>query len=93
MVGEYVLSTPHNSSLTLEFATSFCPSYVAAQEANVAPRVSANRQVIQADGLAFGSSPITRARGAQVIMPQSFRPLNMEEECTLLARGEETTTP
>ncbi len=27
------------------------------------------------------------------IMPQSFRPLNMEEECTLLARGEETTTP
>jgi len=27
MVGEYVLSTPHNSSLTPEFATSFCPSY------------------------------------------------------------------
>jgi len=26
-------------------------------------------------------------------MPQSFRPLNMEEEHTLLARGEETTTP
>jgi len=26
-------------------------------------------------------------------MPQSFHPLNMEEECTLLARGEETTTP
>ncbi len=26
-------------------------------------------------------------------MPQSFRPLNMEEERTLLARGEETTTP
>jgi hypothetical protein len=26
-------------------------------------------------------------------MPQSFRPLNTEEECTLLARGEETTTP
>jgi hypothetical protein len=48
MVGEYVLSTPHNSSLTPEFATSFCPSYVAAQvcvaqEASVAPRVSATR--------------------------------------------------
>jgi hypothetical protein len=26
-------------------------------------------------------------------MPRSFRPLNMEEEHTLLARGEETTTP
>jgi len=26
-------------------------------------------------------------------MPQSFRPLNMIEECTLLARGEETITP
>jgi hypothetical protein len=26
-------------------------------------------------------------------MPQSFRPLNTEEERTLLARGEETTTP
>jgi len=24
-------------------------------------------------------------------MPQSFQPLNMKEECTLLARGEETT--
>jgi len=26
-------------------------------------------------------------------MPQSFRPLNTKEKCTLLARGEETTTP
>jgi len=26
-------------------------------------------------------------------MPQSFRLLNMEEECTLLVRGKETTTP
>jgi hypothetical protein len=26
-------------------------------------------------------------------MSQSFRPLNMREECILLARGEETTTP
>ncbi len=93
MVGEYVLSIPHNSSFTPEFATFFCPSYVAAQEASVAPRVSATRQVIQTDGLAFGSSPITRARGARAFMPQSFRLLNMEEEHTLLARGEETPTP
>jgi hypothetical protein len=93
MVGEYVLSTPHNFSLTLEFATSFCPSYVAAQEASVAPRVFATRQVIQTNGLASASSPITRARGAQAVMPQSFYPLNMEEERTLLATGEETTTP
>jgi hypothetical protein len=93
MVGEYVLSTPHNSSLKPEFATSFCPSYVAAQEASVAPRDSATRQVIQTDGLASGSSPITKARGARGVMPQSFHPLNMEKERTLLARGEETTTP
>jgi hypothetical protein len=26
-------------------------------------------------------------------MPQSFHLLNTKEECTLLARGEETTTP
>jgi hypothetical protein len=93
MVGEYVLSTPHNYSFTLDFTTSFCPSYVAAQEASMAPIVSATRHVIQTDGLAFGSSPITRARGARAIMPQYFRPLNMKEECTLLARGEEITTP
>jgi len=93
MVGEYVLSTPHNSSFTPEFATSFCLSYIAAQEASVAPRVFATRQVIQTDGLASGSSPITRARGARAVMPQSFRPLNMEKEHTLLARGEETPTP
>jgi hypothetical protein len=59
----------------------------------VAPKVYATRQVIQTNGLAFGSSPITRARGAQTIMPKSFHPLNEEEECTLLARGEETTIP
>ncbi len=59
----------------------------------MAPRVFATRQVIQTDGLAFGSSPITRARRVRAIMPQSFRPLNTEEERTLLARGEETTTP
>ncbi len=93
MVGEYVLSTPHNSSLTPEFATSFCPSYVATQETSVAPKVSATRQVIQTNGLASGSSPITRARRARAVMPQSFHPFNMEEERTLLARGEETITP
>ncbi len=93
MVREYVLSIPHNFSLTPKFVTSFCPSYVATQEASVAPRVFATRHVIQTDGLASGSSPITKAKGARVVMPQSFRPLNMEEERTLLARGEETTTP
>jgi hypothetical protein len=64
MVGEYVLSSAHNLSLALEFTTSFCPSYFTAQKATVAPRVSAIRQVIQTDGLTFGSSPITRAREA-----------------------------
>ncbi len=29
MVREYVLSNAHNSSVTLKFATSFCPSYFA----------------------------------------------------------------
>jgi hypothetical protein len=93
MVGEYVLSNTHNFGLTPEFATSFCPSYFAAQEASVAPKVSVARQVIQTDGLASGSSPITKVRGARLVMPQSFRPLNKEEERTLLARGEETITP
>jgi hypothetical protein len=59
----------------------------------VAPRVSATRQVIQIDGLPSSSSPITKAREAQKVMPQSFHPLNTEEEHTLLARGEETTAP
>jgi len=59
----------------------------------VAPRVSATRQVIQTNGLTSGSSHITRARRAQAIMAQSFHPFNMEEEHTLLAKGEETTTP
>jgi hypothetical protein len=79
MVGEYVLSSAHNSSFTPEFATSFYPSYFATQEASVAPRVFAIRQVIQTHGLTSGSSPITRARGARTIMPRSFHPLNMEE--------------
>jgi hypothetical protein len=93
MVGEYVFSNAHNSNLTPEFVTSFCPSYFVAQEASVAPIVFATRHVIQIDGIAFGSSPITRAKGAQSIMPQYFCPLNIEEERTLLATGEETTTP
>jgi hypothetical protein len=64
-----------------------------AQKASVAPRVSTTRKVIQIDGLTSGSSPITRARGARGVMPQSFCPFNTEEECTLSVRGEETTTP
>jgi hypothetical protein len=92
MVGEYVLSSALNSNLTPEFVTSFCPSYFAAQEASVAPKVFATRQVIQINGLAFDSNPITRAKGAQAVMPQSFHPLNTEER-TLLVKGEETTTP
>jgi len=55
-----------------------------AQEASVAPRIFATRQAIQTDRLAFGSSLITKAKGVQTVMPQSFRPLNMEEKCTLL---------
>jgi hypothetical protein len=46
MVGEYVFSNAHNFSLTPEFAISFNLSYFAAQEASVAPRGSATRQVI-----------------------------------------------
>ncbi len=87
MVGEYVLSSAHNFSFTPEFSISFCLSYFVAQEASVAPKV------IQIDGLASSSNPITRARGARIVMPQSFRPLNTKEEHTLLARGQETTTP
>jgi len=63
MVGEYVLSNAHNSSFTPKFATSFYLSFFAAQEASVAPKVSATRQVIQIDGLASSSNPITKARG------------------------------
>ncbi len=93
MVGEYVLSNAHNSNLTLEFATFFWPSYFVTQKASVAPIIFTIKQVIQTDGLTFGSNLITRAKGVRVVMPQSFRPLNTKEECTLLARGEKTTTP
>jgi hypothetical protein len=93
MVGEYVLFNAHNFGFTSEFATFFYPSYVAAQKASVAPRVSTTRHVIQTNGFTSCSSPITKARGAQAIMPQSFRPFNMKEERTLLVRGEETITP
>jgi hypothetical protein len=92
MVGEYVHSNAHNSSLTPEFANFFCLSYFAAQKVNVATKVSASRQVIQTDGFAYYSSPITRAKRARAILPQSFRPFNTEKERTLLVRGEETTT-
>jgi hypothetical protein len=93
MVREYVLSNAHNSSLTPEFATSFCPSYFAAREVTVAPIVFATKQVIQTNGFAYGSSPITRLKRVRIAMPQSFRLLNMEEKCTLLVRGKEIITP
>jgi hypothetical protein len=93
MVREYMFSSAHNSGLTPEFAISFCPSYFVAQKASVTPRISATRQVIQINELTSSSSPITKARGVRAIMPQSFRPLNRKNEYTLLARGEETTTP
>jgi hypothetical protein len=64
MVGEYVFSSAHKSNLTPEFAIYFCPSYFVAQEANVTPKVSTTRQVIQIDGLTSSLSPITKARGA-----------------------------
>jgi hypothetical protein len=54
----------HTILITLEFVISFCPSYITAQEASVAPKVSATKQVIQINGLTFGSSPITRARNS-----------------------------
>jgi hypothetical protein len=93
MVGEYVFSNAHNSNLTPKFYHFFLLSYFVAKEASVAPRVFATMQVIQTDGLASGSSPITKARRARVVMPQSFCPLNTKKERTLLVRGEETTTP
>jgi hypothetical protein len=69
MVGEHVFSNAHNSSLTPKFAIFFCPSYFAAQKANVAPRVSTTRQIIQIDGVTSGSSLITKAKGARAVMP------------------------
>ncbi len=59
----------------------------------MAPGNFATRQVIQIDGFTFGSSPITRVRGARTIMLEYFCPLNTKEERTLLARGEEIITP
>jgi hypothetical protein len=92
MVEEYVLSNAH-FSLTPEFAIFFYLSYFTTQKASVAHRVSTTRQIIQTNGFTSSSSPITRAKRARGIMPQSFHPLNTKEERTLLARGEETTTP
>jgi len=53
----------------------------------VALRVSATKQVIETNGFASISSFITKANGAQAIMPQFFHLLNMEKEHTLLAKG------
>jgi hypothetical protein len=58
----------------------------------VAPKVSATRQIIQTNRFASGSSHITKVRGVRTVMPQYFRPFNMEEERTLLAKGEDTIT-
>jgi hypothetical protein len=79
MVGEYVISSAHNFSFTLEFVIYFCPSYFVAQKASVPPRVSTTKHVIQTVGLASSSSPITKARGARAVMPQFFHPFNTEE--------------
>ncbi len=65
-VGEYVIFSAHNSSFTPKFAIFFFPSYFVA---HVAPIVSNTKQIIQIDGLAYGSSPITRARKVRAIMP------------------------
>jgi hypothetical protein len=64
-----------------------------AQEASVAPRVFATRQVIQTNEFTSSSSLVTKARRTRAVMPQSFHPFNTKEKRTLLARGEETTTP
>jgi hypothetical protein len=45
------------------------------------------KQEIQTDGLASGSSLITKAKRAQAIMPQSFHPLKMEEKLHLVGEG------
>ncbi len=71
----------------------FYPSYFVAQKASVASKIFTAKQKIHNNGLASGSSPITRAKGVRAVMPQSFRPFNMEEEHTLLAKGEEISTP
>jgi hypothetical protein len=95
MVREYVLSSGHNSishqNLPLLFALPISRHKRLVWHLEFLPL--GTRQVIQTNGLASGSSPITKARGVQAIMPQSFRPLNTKEERTLLAKEEETTTP
>jgi hypothetical protein len=49
MVGEYVLSNAHNSNLKPDFATSFCLSYFATQEATVAPEVFVENNIIRGE--------------------------------------------
>ncbi len=68
MVGEYVLSNAHNCNLTLEFTIYFYHFYFTSQEASVAPRVFATRQVIQIDGLTSSFSPNNMAKGARAII-------------------------
>ncbi len=93
MVREYVISNAHNLNFTPKFATSFCPSYFETQEVSVAPKVSTTRQVIQTNGFASSSSTITRGRRARIVMPQSFRLINMEKDASCWQKGKETTTP
>jgi hypothetical protein len=68
-IGEYVISSAHNFSFTLEFANFIFPSYFMAQEASMASKISTTKQITQTDGLAYGSSPITRAKEAWAVMP------------------------
>jgi hypothetical protein len=58
-----------SGNLTLPSKWGCDTSYFSAQEGSVAPRMSTTRQVIQTDGLASGSSPITKVRRARVVMP------------------------
>ena len=92
MVGECVRAEVQPAGLTAEFSTSFCPSYFAAQQASAAPRVSSTRKVVQTDGLASHSGPMTRARQARAVIPKGFKPLDLEEERSYLARGEENAS-
>jgi hypothetical protein len=86
MVGEYVLSSAHNYDIIAKFAIFFSFPTVRHKRL-MAPKESIIRQIIQIDGLAYGSCPITKDRGVQTIVPQSFRPLNTKEKRTLLVEG------
>ena len=49
-------------------------------------------RVVQTNGLASSSGPMTRARQARAVIPQGFKPLTLEQERTYLARGEENAS-